>query len=195
MALDKLIAFHCGPALTGIKPSNLLAVKVPNEEAAAKADILNKQCNKNGIFFNTMNISKKTTLFFVYNKPLLKKTLKNPGAVLFLLKEGYTPLKSIDEHIKRLGMRIKEASARNMGFPHEIGIFLGYPLEDVKGFITHKGKNCKMCGYWKVYGDEKKAGALFRRYTECREICFRKAAEGLALSEICEYCNKNRTTG
>ena len=40
-----------------------------------------------------------------------------------------------------------------MKFPHEIGIFLGYPLADVAGFIRNKGRNCKCIGTWKVYGD------------------------------------------
>ncbi len=190
MGLEKLIAYHCGPALTGIKPSNLLAVRVTGEAAAAKAAIFNIQCNRRGIFFNTMNISNNTTLFFVYNKPLLEKTLKNPGTAFFLIKEGYKPLKSVESHVNRLCLRIIEANSGKSDFPHEIGIFLGYPLEDVKGFINNKGKNCKMCGYWKVYGDKEKAGDMFRRYTECRRICFLKASAGLPLSELCVCHNK-----
>ncbi len=38
-------------------------------------------------------------------------------------------------------------------FPHEIGVFLGYPLADVIGFIQNRGKNFTACGYWKVYTD------------------------------------------
>lgn len=34
-------------------------------------------------------------------------------------------------------------------FPHEIGIFLGYPLDDVIGFIEHKPYY--LVGDWKVY--------------------------------------------
>lgn len=35
-------------------------------------------------------------------------------------------------------------------FPHEIGLFLGYPSEDVSGFIKHGAKNSKCVGTWKV---------------------------------------------
>lgn len=38
-------------------------------------------------------------------------------------------------------------------FPHEIGVFLGYPLGDVVGFIENRGKNFTCCGCWKSYGD------------------------------------------
>lgn len=188
MGLEKLIAYHCGPALTGIKPSNLLAVRVTDKEACARAEALNKECNKRGVFFNTMRISSGTTLFLVYNKPVLTRTLKDPKTALFLVKEGYIPLRSVEAHVKKLCKKIVTANVKNRAFPHEIGVFLGYPLEDVKGFIHNKGKNCKMCGYWKVYGDEKKAGDMFRRYTECRKTCFLKASQGLPLSELCVCC-------
>ena len=32
-------------------------------------------------------------------------------------------------------------------FPHEIGLLLGYPVEDVLGFIRHQGKNYLYTGY------------------------------------------------
>ena len=40
-------------------------------------------------------------------------------------------------------------------FPHEIGLFLGYPPEDVQGFLENR--LCKCVGCWKVYGDEQAA--------------------------------------
>ena len=32
-------------------------------------------------------------------------------------------------------------------FPHEIGLLLGYPVEDVLGFIRYQGKNYLYTGY------------------------------------------------
>ena len=52
-------------------------------------------------------------------------------------------------------------------FPHEIGLFLGYPLEDVKGFIVNAGKNSKSTGYWKVYGNVAESEKLFRCFKKC----------------------------
>jgi hypothetical protein len=54
-------------------------------------------------------------------------------------------------------------------FPHEVGFFLGYPPEDVIGFMENNGKGCKLCGTWKVYGDVEKARACFREYSLCRK--------------------------
>ncbi|MDR0758852.1 MAG: DUF3793 family protein [Treponema sp.] len=64
--------------------------------------------------------------------------------------------------------RLKEQFTSSQ-FPHEVGIFLGYPADDVLGFVEHNGQNYKLCGYWKVYGDVERAKACFRQYDECRE--------------------------
>ena len=56
------------------------------------------------------------------------------------------------------------------GFPHEIGVFLGYPLADVKGFIENRGANYLCSGLWKVYCDEQEAQRTFQRYRKCTDI-------------------------
>ena len=55
-------------------------------------------------------------------------------------------------------------------FPREVGLFLSYPPEDVKGFIDYRANNFKCTGPWKVYGDEGKARSLFAKYKKCTEI-------------------------
>ena len=47
--------------------------------------------------------------------------------------------------------------------PHEIGVFLGYPIWDVKGFIDYKGKDFKYCGTWKVYNNTDYAKIYFKK--------------------------------
>lgn len=54
--------------------------------------------------------------------------------------------------------------------PHEMGIFLGIPVEDVCGFVKHQGKNCLLCRYWKVYYDPLKAQKLFENYDCARKM-------------------------
>ena len=46
---------------------------------------------------------------------------------------------------------------RESDFPHEVGLFLGYPPRDVEGFIREKARRAKCTGAWKVYGDEEAA--------------------------------------
>ena len=62
-----------------------------------------------------------------------------------------------EKAIEKLKMRLNETTE----FPHEIGLFLGYPVGDVVGFIKNKGKNFKCCGCWKVYCDQCEAERRF----------------------------------
>ena len=69
-------------------------------------------------------------------------------------------------------------------FPHEIGLFLGYPADDVKGFIENKAACSKCAGCWKVYGDEQTAMSLFAKYRKCTEIYYRKWKSGVAVEQL-----------
>lgn len=59
---------------------------------------------------------------------------------------------------------------RGEDFPHEIGLFLGYPAEDVSGFIRHGARCAKCVGTWKVYGDEESARKKFALYQKCTRL-------------------------
>ena len=50
-----------------------------------------------------------------------------------------------EQCLARLIERLKDADE----FPHEIGLFLGYPPEDVEGFIQEPNGQ-KYTGIWKV---------------------------------------------
>ena len=61
-------------------------------------------------------------------------------------------------------------SEDDMAFPHEIGVFLGYPLQDVIGFIENKGMNSKYTGLWKVYGDRDESMKMFAKFRKCTDV-------------------------
>ena len=69
-------------------------------------------------------------------------------------------------------------------FPHEVGLFLSYPPEAVKGFIDHRANGFKYAGLWKVYGDEEKARSLFVKYKKCTEIYCALWQSGLKLEQL-----------
>ena len=80
--------------------------------------------------------------------------------------------------------RLKNRLADCGNFPHEIGVFLGYPLEDVIGFIENAGQNCKCAGYWKVYCNECEAVKTFARFKKCRDIYLRLWKEGRSVLQL-----------
>ena len=69
-------------------------------------------------------------------------------------------------------------------FPHELGLLLGYPAVDVKGFMEHAGKNFLYSGYWKVYGNVRETVSLFREFGRAKEYIAGLAAMGYSIADI-----------
>lgn len=175
---DELLAYNCAPVLAGIKPSNLLSL-MPDDGEEIDSLLLkyNKQFSGRGIVFRRLCACTKRVLVLVYSPALLSQVLQESGYRAYLTAAGYDVQAALEE---QLSMLEKHLDTKN-GFPHEIGVFLGYPLEDVLGFVLNKGTGCKFSGYWKVYGDVSKARKLFAAYEYYRDIILNKLAEGLSL--------------
>ena len=69
-------------------------------------------------------------------------------------------------------------------FPHEIGLFLGYPLGDVIGFIENAGKNSKCAGCWKVYCNECETMKLFEKFKKCTRIYTKLWRQGTSVEKL-----------
>ncbi len=94
-----------------------------------------------------------------------------------MAQHGYSP-KSPARCLTRLRDRLHGGEE----FPHEIGLFLGYPPEDVWGFIRKKTPKCQ--GHWKVYGDVEKAKMAFDSYKKCTENYTRRLQKGTSLEKV-----------
>ena len=94
-------------------------------------------------------------------------------------KEGYPVSDGVEAMLTHLGARLAGAE-----FPHEVGLFLGYPAADVEGFRRNAGRNCKLCGHWKVYGQVEEARRRFLAFDRCREALCRWVAEGRSLEQL-----------
>jgi hypothetical protein len=179
--LARTMTYHCAPTLLGIKPASLVSCRTPEDCAHAnEIENLNRQLNDSGLFFTRLCNCTKRHLLFVYRHNLLNAHLQTPRIRQFLQREGYPVDLGLEQIILHLKSRISQCN----DFPHEIGIFLGYPLEDVMGFIEHKGKNYRFCGHWKVYGNENHAMSLFERYNRCRDMLCKKLEQGLSFFEL-----------
>ena len=118
-------------------------------------------------------------LVYVYRPARVARLLAVPHMLDFLAGEGYTP-GTADELLDQLAERL----CCEGDFPHEIGVFLGYPLADVIGFIQNRGKNFTACGYWKVYTDPTAAQAEFDRYKKCERIYARCYYNGTPIRRL-----------
>lgn len=124
-----------------------------------------KNLQKRGVDITVLSERENSSLVYVYRKNRLEADLNNSQAADILRNFGYQH-SGAEECIKHLSERIAKSSC----FPHEIGLFLGYPVEDVKGFIEHKGQDFKCTGYWKVYCNECEAQKTFERYKKCIDV-------------------------
>ena len=112
-----------------------------------------------------IKIDSSKALIYLYRPSKLEKDLTDKTALNLLKEHGYSDCNP-NKCICRLINRFKNYEQ----FPHEVGLFLGYPPEDVKGFIENNAKCSKCVGCWKVYGDEEKAKKCFENYKKCTRI-------------------------
>ncbi len=175
---DELVAFHCSPVLLQVKPANVISL--PQFEAEELQKLLskyNEEFQLHGIVFRLLCRCSRKSLLLIYNKAKLEEVLQDRGCRAYLTAAGYDRDNSLEEDLLTLEKRLQQECE----FPHEIGLFLGYPLEDVLGFVLNKGNSCKYSGYWKVYGDVEQAKKLFATYEKCRDSVLQKLTEGLSL--------------
>jgi len=164
--LDRMLIEHCSPTLGGLKTASLFSCSFSSqEELALTLSAWNSKLNSKGVTLYALGSRKKRALIYVCRTSLLGEDLKKSAIQEFLKSYGYCQFEP-DACIKRLMERFRSSP----DFPHEIGLFLGYPLEDVKGFVENAGQNCKCAGCWKVYCNECETVKLFTKYKKCKEI-------------------------
>lgn len=160
---EQKITYHCAPVLTGVKPSNLVMFSCA--ECRDMWKTLNEyrtELSERGIEIRIFS-SARRAMIFIYRPTMLAECLAPPAVQDFLVRCGYERDISLKAALDMLAKRIVSSSE----FPHEIGIFLGYPLSDVEGFLSSRD-DFLLCGEWKVYSEKEKAESLFALYRDAR---------------------------
>lgn len=172
---EKTLAFHCAPVLLGIKSANL--VSFPKQKHPFLWEELYKYhqaLSGRDLHFECLCECGRRVLILVYRGESLNGELSAPEAVSLLQRFGYSAGSSLPRQLERLKERIGSCG----DFPHEIGLFLGYPPSDVLGFIENQGRDCLLSGYWKVYSNAEQCKKLFDRYTACRTFLCGRISKG-----------------
>lgn len=173
---------QCAPVMAGLKPANLFRWVEPDTSAMFRtlADWQN-QLRPRGVKIEVLKACVYTSAFliYVYRENRLLPILQDPAVQAYLMETGYLAT-DLRGQLDYLSHRL----CTEAEFPHEIGIFLGYPLEDVIGFVRHKGKNYTCKGYWKAYGDPEAARARFASYRKCTEVYLRCYRSGFTPARL-----------
>lgn len=166
---DELIVRQCSPTLAGLKTGNMFSVGFESKAGTIeRIRGLNRRLAPYGLCMLPLRFTEKRVLVYMYSPERLRADLERPHVRELLSGLGYD-LSSAGGCIARLRRRMDDGG----DFPHEVGLFLGYPAEDVRGFIENRA-GCKCVGCWKVYGDAKAAKMRFESFEKCtRDNCGR----------------------
>ncbi|MBQ8518115.1 MAG: DUF3793 family protein, partial [Agathobacter sp.] len=134
------------------------------------------------IHYRLLRQDDKTT-FLLFRKLQLAAYLQDPNVQSILKANDYEDL-SLGGILRTFQCRYQTYMNQGEGFPHEMGLLLGYPVEDVTGFIEHKGKNYLYAGYWKVYEDVVSKMKLFEAYENAKEELIVLLANGHSIRSI-----------
>ena len=180
-------AKQCAPVLAGIKPSNLLILK--ETQSLEIMEVM----DGTGLSFEYLYRGNGKSVWLVYWLEEMEKLLEQPETRLFLRSLGYRKF-GLAEVFRFLKSRYTAYMSGGESYPHELGLLLGYPLEDVWGFMVNQGKNYLYSGYWKVYKNAENAKKTFALYRTVRIEAERLALEGKGLWEMIRALGTGRNT-
>lgn len=171
------IVISCAPVIKEIKAGGMIIL------SKDMAGIVWNSLLKSELSVHILYQSSQKIILYVYQKELLTSVLKKPNVQEFLKIYGYLE-EDTQAKLKILTERVKTFYREKEEFPHEIGVFLEYPLEDVIGFIKNQGRHFLLSGYWKVYHDIEKAKEIFRSYDRAKEELVKDILDGKTLTEL-----------
>lgn len=202
---ERKLVHHCAPTLANVKPANLFVCRdesVPNlGPACGSVDAATHERNLRYALHETRErlypygvhielLARRTSgvLLYAYRPDAIRARLADPDVSAFLERYGYNPASLSDcielLHRRICGTDLKSTLSASCAFPHEIGLFLGYPLEDVVGFIENDGENYLCSGCWKVYSRQRDAEESFCRFKESTAAFEALFDEGVTLESL-----------
>lgn len=160
-----------GPVVFGNKPLHVFTMRKGIDQFAEALS----HCNR--IKFEIIHASKGMKVL-VYNEANCLRVLQDKRNLNFLRSEGFEM--TLQDYIYYFVCALE----RNE-MPHIMGLFFGYPLKDVLGFMGNpKLKKTKVQG-WCVFGDPKVSDRVYHSFTKAEEkmkyLLSRKGLPGLTL--------------
>lgn len=162
--LISTIAYSAAPTVEGRKPSTVVSLSKNRRNLfqlwqSHKEDVAVSL----GVSYYELRQNAEGILVLIYKPELLEKCLLRKSSIGFLKEYGYRKEMSLEGCLEQLKCRYR------VSCPHELGIFLGYPVKDVEGFIEKQGKDCLLCRYWKVYHNPRRAMCMFDAYDRAKD--------------------------
>lgn len=166
---DRDFIVYGAPTLANIKTASLFNCRFDTKEHFQEwMRQKNRAFHEKGLCMYVLHYCRHSALVYFFRMSRLSEVLQREEVRSFLAEYGYGQEDSVPACLTKLKERTD--GCRPADFPHEIGIFLGYPLDDVRGFIDNHGENYQAFGMWKVYGNVEETCACFRLYRQCSDV-------------------------
>ncbi len=175
--IEMQLALQCAPLISGLKISNLLIISETDDrlfrEIIEKTDIA---------VYKLLNYQGKT-VYLLYREAKVIEFLQSEKAKEVFIREGYDSL-LLSDILHSFQKRYEHYRIKGGVFPHEMGLLLGYPVEDVVGFMENNGNNFLCMGYWKVYDKPFEKQILFKQFEYAKERIVKLISCGISIWEI-----------
>lgn len=167
----------CAPVIKGLTIANTLTVK------RGTYKYLLDELKSSPLSLHLLHINNTNEIILIYREEKLREHLLNDEVESYLSELGYDS-DDVTDVLNKLSKRFTNFYVHNTLFPHELGIILNYPLEDIKGFIKNDGQNYLACRYWKVYSNLNEALNIFNEFDKALVTSLSQLVSGYKLNEI-----------
>ncbi len=185
--IKNFLIYSTSLVIAKVKPAATITFKKYNRDLYSSWGSMGKAFIQSiGLDFIELRESDDSIVVLIYNQSLLEKYIGKEENKEFLIGLGYSENGTILEYLNVLKNRYKEFNC-----PHELGIFLGIPINDVKDFMNCNDKKCLLCGYWKVYNDCISAQRIFQSYDQVKEYTVNSIFKGIEGSTLVQSIENN----
>lgn len=176
--LASFLVIELAEVLQGAKPANLVCLTNKRRSCGRNLYLLWKEhgqalLDECGLEVKILADRGTSLLLLLYSRDALGELLGQKSVRVILGKAGYRSTEDFDAVLAELETRME-----GEGFPHEIGVFLGYPLKDVVGFMGWAALSFTCQGPWKIFGNPDQSLRLAEDHRACRCRMSERLASG-----------------
>ena len=175
----KRILEMLGAVILGSKPAEIINVPGSKEDKKIKLSQIESffsNCSRITYRIITTHDGGKRVLFI--NEKSMEKVLDNKRCINFLKFVGYPADYQLNDYMDELVFRLQSEE-----FPHEIGVFLGYPLKDVLGFMGYGKNELVEVRNWRIYGDKEISYEVYNNFMRDKAI-MKEMIETMNINEL-----------
>ena len=178
--LASFLALEFAEVLAGLKPANLISVANRHRQCGRNLYMLWKRYGTELVRESPLEVKVladcgDSVLLLCFRPEALVELLTSKSVRIILEKAGYRSLSDLEQTLADLESRFQGGV-----FPHEIGVFLGYPLKDVVGFLGWARLSFTCQGPWRIFGDPGPSLRLAEIHRQCRCTMSQQLSSGMS---------------